>query len=139
MSNFPANAAAFLRRNEKKLLLVPVVLLPLAIALAFMRPKPEPMDFPPPMPPTAEPSASSGLAGPTFHKILGVYQGLEAKVYAGVGMPEADRAAFQKARDQIQLCNQGADAGTVALDACIAEHLHWLLDEATADLGGGAQ
>lgn len=136
MSSRLTAAASFIRRNEKKLLLIPVLLLPLAVAGAlFLIQKPEPLEFPPTVPRSAAPASSSGgVAGPAFQMALQTYQALEQKVYSGVGMPEADREAFNKAREQIQLCNEGADAGIVKLDECIAEHLRWLVDSAAADL-----
>lgn len=123
---------SFIKRNEKKLLLVPVLLLPLAIGVVLLIPKPKPVDLPP-IPRAIKPQAapSTGLkVTPVINEILHAYQGLEEKVYAGVGMPEADREAFYRAKEQIQICNENADAGMAKLDQCIAEHLTWLVNEA---------
>ncbi len=129
---------SFIRRHEKKLLIAPAILLVIGLVVVFMLPKPKPIDLPPiPHPQPASNASNSSKITPVFKDIVGAYQGLESKVMKGVGVPEEDREAFSKAKDQLLLCSETAEAGKTTLETCITEHMAWLVNEAKDGLVPG--
>ncbi len=124
---------SFIHRNEKKLLGGALGLIASALMAGFLIPKPEPIELPviPPKPAVASDAGAAEIqvVAPAVKKIMQAYTGLEDSVMNNVGLPETDREAFAKAKEQIVFCLDGNSENPTGLDACIAENLAWLVHE----------
>lgn len=126
----------FFRRHATKLLLLPFVLLVIAVGVVIHMPKPEPLDIPKPVPRphTAELAGTDSHAiKPLFNNITHVYRDLETEVASGVGMPAADREAYETAKDQLLSCQESTNDSQPSLENCVVEHMAWLVHDAQSD------